>query len=1357
MSVDEFLTQTAAIDLEINESGQLYAVGAVCGERVFVKGGRFDRLAALRELDEFIGHATIILGHNLLRHDLPVLHALLPNLQLLQKPAVDTLYLSPLAFPENPYHRLIKDYKLVRDAKNNPVADARLALVLFRDQWESFSRLAENGPDLLSIYRYCLAATPEHKGLDAALAAMGAQWTTAEKIIDLILREVNGRCCATHIPNLLTGYLSDPNKRIALAYAIAWLRVAGGNSVLPTWVHRQFSAVAPILRQLREVPCEKSGCSYCTGAHNPVVQLQRYFGFPAFRAQPATAAGESLQQAIVRQAMGDQPLFAILPTGGGKSLCYQIPALVRYQRRGLLTIVISPLQALMKDQVDGLRNRTGSPNIAALYGLLTAPERGEVLSAIRLGDVALLYVSPEQLRNRSFTDAISHREIGCWVFDEAHCLSKWGHDFRPDYLYAARFIKTFARQQRTPLPPVQCFTATAKEDVKDEIIDYFRRELGQQLTLFEGGVERGNLQFEVQVVNKSEKPARIHSVLAERLGSGGEGSALVYCATRRHSEETAAYLLQKEWAVAAFHAGLEAPVKQHIQDNFISGVTQVICATNAFGMGKDKDDVRLVVHADIPGSLENYIQEAGRAGRDRQEAECILLYDEEDIETQFRLGSRSELSQRDITQILRGLRSAKRDREGEVVLTSGELLRSERVDTAFGVGERDADTKVITAVAWLERAGFVERNQNRTQVFQGRPSVKDMADARLRIAALGLSARQQQRWLVILETLINAERDEGFSADELAQHAAFKRDACDQAHERGEQTEAQRVLRTLYDMAEAGLIEKSMLMSAFVRHKVKNASTAMLAQICSLERAMLDLLPQEAPDAEDGTWQNLSLRHLNQRLCDEGNESNPEILRNLLQSLARDGGGLAGRRGSINLRYASKDHFKVKLQRSWRSLRETAERRQAVAERVLVTLLNKIPPETAPSAALLLEFSAEEILEALREDMLLAAQLKDPLAALDRALMYLHEQRVITLQKGLAVFRQAMTIRIMPEEKGRRYSQGDYEPLAHHYAERIFQVHVIQEYARRGLEKVGQAVALVAAYFSMEKAEFVKRYFSGREALLSRATSQEAYRCIVEALGNPVQQAIVSAGENDNLLVLAGPGAGKTRCVVHRCGYLLRVKRVRPESILVLCFNHNAAIALRRRLRELVGQDAIGVTVQTYHGLAMRLTGHSLAAWREHNNESAFDFSEIIREAVALLQGQKALLGVEPNETRDRLLAGYRYLLVDEYQDIDGDQYQLVSAIAGRALADSDSRMSIMAVGDDDQNIYQFRGANIGFIRQFKEDYQARVQYLVDNYRSSAFIIQAANVLINANSDRMKSGHAIHIDSARLQLDPGGK
>ncbi|MGR9046771.1 MAG: RecQ family ATP-dependent DNA helicase, partial [Gammaproteobacteria bacterium] len=424
---------------------------------------------------------------------------------------------------------------------------------------------------------------------------------------------------------------------------------------------------------------------------------------------------------------------AILPTGGGKSLCYQLPALVRYQRRGVVTIVISPLQALMKDQVDNLRNKTGAPSAAALYGMLTAPERGEVLKAVQMGDIAILYVSPEQLRNPGFRKSIEHREIGCWVFDEAHCLSKWGHDFRPDYLYVARFIKEFAESQHALLPPVQCFTATAKQDVINEIIDYFKANLSQELTLFEGGVERKNLHFEVQTVNSVDKYPRINQLLRERLSDHETGSAIIYCAKRKQTEEIADYLQQQDCRVEAFHAGKNAAEKKHIQENFIAGATRVITATNAFGMGIDKEDVRLVIHADIPGSLENYLQEAGRAGRDQQDAVCILLFDENDIDTQFKLSASSQLSQRDIAQILRGLRRMRKDRNGNVVITTGELLQNEAVETSFEAEDYHAPTKVITAVSWLERAGFIERNENRTQVFQGRPLVKDLEEAEQKI------------------------------------------------------------------------------------------------------------------------------------------------------------------------------------------------------------------------------------------------------------------------------------------------------------------------------------------------------------------------------------------------------------------------------------------------------------------------------------------------------------------------------------------------------------------------------------------------------------------------------------------------
>lgn len=171
----------------------------------------------------------------------------------------------------------------------------------------------------------------------------------------------------------------------------------------------------------------------------------------------------------------------------------------------------------------------------------------------------------------------------------------------------------------------------------EEITDHFRRELGQELEVFEGGVERNNLSFEVQLIGRAEKYERIHETLADRLPRPEMGAAVIYAATRKETESIRDFLLKKDWPVEAFHAGLEAPEKRRVQDDFISGKTQVICATNAFGMGIDKDNLRLVIHASTPGSLENYLQEAGRAGRDTRDAECVLLYNEEDIETQFQL------------------------------------------------------------------------------------------------------------------------------------------------------------------------------------------------------------------------------------------------------------------------------------------------------------------------------------------------------------------------------------------------------------------------------------------------------------------------------------------------------------------------------------------------------------------------------------------------------------------------------------------------------------------------------------------------------------------------------------------------
>ncbi len=349
-----------------------------------------------------------------------------------------------------------------------------------------------------------------------------------------------------------------------------------------------------------------------------------------------------------------------------------------------------------------------------------------------------------------------------------------------------------------------------------------------------------------------------------------------------------------------------------------------------------------------------------------------------------------------------------------------------------------------------------------------------------------------------------------------------------------------------------------------------------------------------------------------------------------------------------------------------------------------------------------------------------------------------------------------MTITINPEAKGKKYTKANFEPLKTHYSEKNFQIHVINEYARCAINKISVAMNLVHSYFNDEKEEFVRRFFPGKEELLERATSEQSYQLIVEDLNNRSQEKIVAAPTDSNILILAGPGAGKTRTVAHRVAYLLRVKRVRPEAILVLCFNRSAAISLRRKLRDLVGKEMTGVTTLTFHGLALRLTGRSLVRQTTGIRQKGIDFSRIIQDAIALLKGECDVLGFADGQPRDALLSKFSHILVDEYQDIDEEQYELVSLLAGRTLEEKEQKLAILVVGDDDQNIYRFRGANVGFIRRFKADYMANVHYLTENYRSSANIIAAANGLIAHNHDRMKTAHPIQINQARVTLPPGG-
>ena len=1340
MSKDQdFAPRCISLDLEVGKTdGRIHAFSAIRADtnQVIRSGGR-NLKNALSKLDEFSDGASFVLGHNLIEFDLPHLRAVKPDLRLLNLPVVDTLRLNPLAFPANPYHHLVKHYQdgqLRRGRINDPELDARLALNVFRDQRKV---LREANPDLLLAWHWL--TTPKPEGSDRTIdyfftELRGISRPSFTETCSAINRQLEGLTCNTN----RNAIMANPSESgWPLAYVLAWLSVSGGNSVMPPWVRYQFPRAGQLLHQLRDLACTAPDCGWCRERHDARKELTRWFGFPEYRAEPSDKNGYPLQQSIVEAAMAGKHVLGILPTGTGKSLCYQIPALSRYYKTGALTVVISPLVALMEDQVKGLEAR-GISSCVAINGLLSMPERADARERVRLGDAAILLVSPEQLRSRSLRRALDQREIGAWVLDEVHCLSRWGHDFRPDYRYVARFIREKAGEE--PVPPVLCLTATAKPDVEKDIVDHFYRKIGIELNVFNGGAERSNLTFEVMPTSGGKKFAHIQQILMRYMPANVPGGAIVYCATRKQTEDVAEFLQMKDISAKHFHAGLPPEDKKNVQHRFKEGEVRVIAATNAFGMGIDKADVRLVIHADMPASLENYFQEAGRAGRDLTAARCVMLYTEDDVERQFSMSAYSRLSRREIHGVLRALRNLNRKKRmnGEVVATSGEIL-SQDEDHAFEKDSNTDDSRVKIAVSWLEESKLLTREENRVQIFPSSLRVNTLDEANARMQRKQILEKYRKQLLAIVKELVEAGPDEGIYTDDLMGVSGLS---------------SERVRHAFHDLEQLGIASNDLALTAYLHSGVERSSARRIREAEELEIALIAQMREVNPDQSKGDASELHLRLAAQDLRDKGlTNPLPDRLRRILRSIASDARGEGGAASSLDVRNMSAETVRVKLRREWQELERIAQTRREAAHCLLKHLLESLPLGSR-GTDLLAETTQGKLTQAIMSDLVLKSKISEQhLGRLrDRALLWLHEQDVIRLHKGLTVLRSAMTIILKPERRG--FASADFEPLYLHYNGQILQIHVIDEYAKLGLSKMHEAARLAKDYFVLNEEEFLRRWMRGRIRTIARQTTPESWRKIVESLNNPIQQRIVADNrEQTNVLVLAGPGSGKTRVLVHRIAYLIRARRENARGVLALAYNRHAAVEIRNRLKELIGDDARGVTVLTCHALAMRLAGTTFRKMAEQPDEKAFE--NVIRQAVDLLRG-KDLPQEEADEQRERLLHGFRWILVDEYQDINEDQYELISALAGRTIEDEAGKLTLFAVGDDDQNIYAFNNTSVEFIHRFETDYGPKPFFLTDNYRSTRHIISAANTVIQSAGERMKVAHPIRIDDVRSKELLGG-
>ena len=1212
--------------------------------------------------------ADYVCGHNIIHHDAKFLF----DNSGVTPPLVDTLYLSPLLFPERPYHRLLKDDKLISEQMNNPVNDCEKTRDLLMDEVSCWQSLTERRR---RIFTTLLDGKEEFQGF---LSMTGAEPATVN-LTALIWDEYRRRICQyADITALIEQY------PVELAYALALIDTTDERSVTPGWVLHNYPGVEYVVGVLRGRHCNEPDCDYCNRLLDIHSNLKAFFGYDEFR----TYEGEPLQERAARAAVEGKSLLAIFPTGGGKSLTFQLPALMAGRAVHGLTVVISPLQSLMKDQVDNLSER-GITDAVTINGLLDPINRASAIERVQCGEASLLYIAPEMLRSKTIEKILLARHVVRFVIDEAHCFSSWGQDFRVDYLYIGKFIREYQQKKGCKQTiPVSCFTATAKQKVIQDICDYFRQTLWLNLELYASKASRTNLQYAVvHADTDEEKYQKLRALL-----SVYDCPAIVYVARTRRTKELSARLTRDGYRALPFNGKMDTDEKVANQDAFMSGSVRIIVATSAFGMGVDKKDVGLVVHYNISDSLENYVQEAGRAGRDPElSARCYVLYSDNDLDKHFVLLNQTKLSISEIQQVWMAVKKMTRQRP-HVSCSSLEVARQ----AGWSDAVPDIETRVRTAIAALEQAGYLERGNNMPHVYATGITVRNMDEARQRITeSMLFDNEDREKAIRIIKSLISqkhiakAQDAEGESrVDYLADVLGLTR------------TE---VVSAVMRMRQEGILADSKDITAYLNEAgaTERKSMALFEQFAKLERYIISRIP------DDGLV--ISVKQLNDDAVSSGlSASKEKSIRTLLYFLTI--------KGYIRKQEDPARNIKVTRQADAETTDSRCEQRHDICRFALEWLYSLLPaPTHEDSPTKMVQFSIVDLLNRIRSrGQSLFGSLRDvQIEDVEEALLYLSNIGALKLDGGFMVLYQAMALHRLKDMK-LRYKQDDYRMLDEFYKQKIQQVHIVGEYANLMVRDYQAAQLYVQDYFQMDYKRFIGKYFKGeRVREIQRNITPGKYQKLFARLSDR-QKEIIQDKDSRCIVVAAGPGSGKTRVLVHKLASLLLLEDVKHEQLLMLTFSRAAATEFKQRLMALIGEAAHYVDIKTFHSYSFDLLG------RVGNLEDAKDV--VARAAEMINQGE-----VEPNKI------GKTVLVIDEAQDMSAEEFSLV-----RALMANNEDMRVIAVGDDDQNIFEFRGSDSRYLYLLSQEPGSRFIEMTENYRSAKHVVDAANAFVKGIGRRMK-------------------
>lgn len=1232
-----------------------------------------------QEFNAFVSECDVLCGHNIIKHDLKFL-----NLQR-KHIIIDTLPLSPLLFPKKPYHRLLKDDKLQVDELNNPVNDAKKARDLFFDEVAAWGQLSVGKQ---KIFRSLLSETREFEGFFDYMVASGSTipQNAEQRLETLIREEFKGLICGNaNIEAVAKHY------PIELAYSLALIGADDLMSMTPPWVMHSYPKVGNVMNFLRNTPCGK--CEYCNQRLDAHSGLKDFFGYDEFR----VFDGVPMQLQAVEAAIRSESLLTIFPTGGGKSLTFQLPALMAGRNIHGLTVVISPLQSLMKDQVDNLADR-GVTDAVTINGLLDPIERAAAIEQVADGTANLLYIAPEMLRSKTIERLLLSRNVVRFVIDEAHCFSAWGQDFRTDYLFIGDFIRNLQEKklQKQPIA-VSCFTATAKQKVVSDICDYFKQKLGIDLQIFAANAERKNLRYSVlHAETEDEKYTRLRNLIL-----GHRCPSIVYASRTKRTKDIAQRLRRDGIAALPFNGKMESAEKVANQNAFMSGEVQVIVATSAFGMGVDKKDVGLVIHYDISDSLENYIQEAGRAGRDPQmQADCYVLYSDSDLDKHFFLLNQTKLSISEIQQVWKAIKdlTVKRDK---VSCSPLEIARQAGWTDDDG---NDIETRVKGAITALEEAGFIRRGSNVPHIFATGIKVRSMDEARSRLMASSLfDETTREEAARVIRSLISSRATAGGRSAEAESRIDYLADILGMTKET--------VMRSVNLMRQEGILADAQDMKAYLDRA--NVSR-LLDESLRIEHFLLETVPEDS--------HTISYKKLN---ADAQAADNPrctvKTLRTLLHFLSTRGYVYKQEHRTAG------ENVSLRLQVGREATLDRFERRMNLCRYVAKTL-SSMPTNGEEK---MITFSMVELLD--QYNTCLASQLfgrgeKATLSEMEEALLYLSRMGILKIEDGFMVVYSTMQLHRLVERRT-RYGKEQYRMLDEFYRQRIQQIHIVGEYANMMVRDYDAALQFVNDYFLMDYRQFVGKYFKGeRRTQITKNITPAKYDQIFGSLSEKQRQ-IIDDKQSRYIVVAAGPGSGKTRVLVHKLASLLLMEDVKHEQLLMLTFSRAAATEFKRRLIEMVGNAAHFVDIKTFHSYSFDLIGRQ---------GSLEEVGSVVNRAAEMIENGE----VESSKIAKSVL------VIDEAQDMGQDDYRLV-----QALMQQNEEMRVIAVGDDDQNIYAFRGSDSKHLRSLISDFNATLYELTENYRSDKAVVDYANRFVKQLPDRMKQMPIVAVSNEEGVVD----